>query len=52
MYVKYEVSISYDSKVMTKATGFFPSQMHRHTDRQTGQKLETPEFQSRGMQIT
>ena len=36
---------------MAKAS-FFSSQMYRHTDRQTGQKLETREFQSRGIKIT
>ena len=38
MHVKYEVSFSYDSKIMVKAKVFFA------TDR--GQKVDAPEFHS------
>ena len=44
MHAKYEVSISYGSKVMAKVKVFLP-QSHR----QTGQKVCTPEFYSGGI---
>ena len=51
MHAKYEVSISYGSKVMAKIKVFF----HRVTDRQTesqthrqDKKLDAPEFHPRG----
>ena len=49
MLAKYEVSISYGSKVMAKVKGFFlatESQTDRQTESQTGQKLDAPEFHS------
>ena len=44
MHAKYEVSISYGSKVIAKVKDF----CHRVTDSQTGQKLDAPKFHSGG----
>ena len=42
MHAKYEGSISYGSNVMANVNAFA-------TDRQTAQKLDAPEFHSRGI---
>ena len=47
MQSKYEVSLSYGSKLMAKIKVF----CHRHTDRQTGQNLDDPEFHPGGIKI-
>ena len=47
MHAKYEVSISYGSKVMSKIKVFFLPQSHR----QTGQKIDAPKFHSGAIKI-
>ena len=47
MYAKYEVSISYGSKVIAKVK-VDNRQTDKHTDKQTGQKQYAPDHSIRG----
>ena len=49
MHAKYEVSISYGSKVMAKFKVFLHFPRQTDLESQTGQKLNAPEFHSRGI---
>ena len=54
MHAKYEVSISYDSKVIAKVkvdNRQTDKQTDRQTDRQTGQKQYVPDHSIRGHKI-